>query len=197
MFLSEKKEKMKDWFLSNARGSRAKWWISIISFAESSFFPIPTDPFLMAILLVERHRWLYFSILTTLTSVIGGVFGYLIGYAFFETLGKPIVSFYHLEEEVVLVAELFNQNAFLAMFTAAFTPIPYKIFTISAGLFKVSLLPFILASLLGRSIRYLVVGYVMYVFGEKIGQIVFKYFNIFTLVFGIAIILYIAHSLAF
>lgn len=191
MFFERTKERIIKWFMTHAEGPRAKWWLAIISFTESSFFPLPPDPFLMAVLLVKKEKWLKYSLIVTISSVLGGLFGYAIGFLFFDLFGNPIVSFYHLETELETVQELFSQNAFWAIFTAAFTPIPYKIFTLSAGLFHINLLIFAIASVFGRGIRFLIIGFMMNLFGEKIGKTIVKYFNIVTITAVILVTVYI------
>lgn len=190
MFLNKYEEKIKVWFSRCAEGSCGTRWLAIISFSESSFFPIPPDPFLMAILLVQRHRWFFFSMIVIVFSVLGGIFGYFIGLVFYETVGRALVDFYHLEEEVQTISQLFADHAFWTMFTAAFTPIPYKVFTISAGLFNVNFFIFVLASVIGRGLRYLIVGLIMKFFGERLGQVVFKYFNTSLLLVVLCVIAY-------
>ncbi|MCX6717153.1 MAG: VTT domain-containing protein, partial [Candidatus Taylorbacteria bacterium] len=143
----------------------------------------------------NKDKWIYFASITTVASVLGGLFGYFIGAVFFETVGKWLVSLYHLEKEIETVGLLFNQNAFLSIFTAAFTPIPYKVFTISAGLFSLNIFVFTIASILGRGMRFFAVAYIMRLFGEKISNIVIKYFNISTAIFACVVILFIFYSI--
>lgn len=188
-------DKIKNSLMRNVSGPNAKWWLSAISFSESSFFPIPPDFYLMPVVAKNRDKWLYFALITTISSVLGGLLGYFIGAVFFETIGKWLVSLYHLEKEVETVGVFFNQNAFLSIFTAAFTPIPYKVFTISAGLFKLNIFVFTLASILGRGLRFFAVAYIMKLFGEKISNAVIKYFNTFTTIFAIIIVLFIFYKI--
>ncbi|MCB9806047.1 DedA family protein [Candidatus Nomurabacteria bacterium] len=185
------REKFKNYFLAKIESPNVRWWLSIISFLESSFFPIPPDPFLMASLLRDQRRWLTNSLLVAVTSILGGLFGYFLGLLFFETFGNWIVETYHLQNELIQVTKLFNENAFWALFTAAFTPIPYKIFTITAGLLKVNIFIFIIASVIGRTLRFLFVGLIMKMFGPQISNFVFKYFNWLTFAIGLVIIFYI------
>jgi membrane protein YqaA with SNARE-associated domain len=196
-YLKIKTEGFKNSLMKNVSGPNAKWWLFAISFSESSFFPIPPDFYLMPVVARNKHKWLFFASITTLASVLGGLFGYFIGAVLFETVGKWLVSVYHLEKELETVGVFFNQNAFLSIFTAAFTPIPYKIFTIAAGLFKINILIFIIASILGRGMRFFAVAYIMKLFGEKISNLVLKYFNIATAIFALLVILFIAYKLIF
>jgi membrane protein YqaA with SNARE-associated domain len=188
-------DKIKNSLMRNVSGPNAKWWLFAISFSESSFFPIPPDFYLMPVVARNRDKWLYFASITTVASVLGGLFGYFIGAVFFETVGKWLISLYHLEKEIETVGLFFNQNAFLSIFTAAFTPIPYKVFTISAGLFSLNIFIFTIASILGRGMRFFAVAYIMKLFGEKISNVVIKYFNIATAIFACVVILFIFYSI--
>lgn len=183
------KTAMRDFTLRHAHGPHAAFWLFALAFAESSFFPIPPDVILVAILLAGADRFLYYSTLTTVGSVLGGIAGYGIGYLLFDALGAPLIAWYGLEEEMAEVGKLFAANAFLAIFTAAFTPIPYKVFTIAAGLFKLDLGTFILASLIGRGMRFYAEGILLYFFGARLGALAYKYFNLFTGVVALAVII--------
>ncbi|MFZ2832023.1 MAG: VTT domain-containing protein, partial [Minisyncoccia bacterium] len=157
--LQTMKESLGAWVVRHAEGKNAKWWLFGISFAESSFFPIPPDVLLVAILMTrERVRAFYYAAITTAGSVLGGLFGYAIGYFLFQTVGVWLVQMYHLEVQIITVQKLFMDNAFFAIFVAAFTPIPYKVFTIAAGLFGISIPTFIIASILGRGGRFFAVA---------------------------------------
>ena len=183
------KDRIKEWSIAHAEGPYSKFWLSFFSFTESSFFPIPPDIILMAVLLSrQKHRWIFYALLTTLFSVLGGLFGYAIGFIFFKAVGAAIISFYGLEEQVGTVSRLFSDNAFFTMFIAAFTPIPYKVFTIAGGLFKINIFVFILASILGRGIRFFAVAYFVKRYGKRISHVLYKYFNIVS----VAVIIIIA-----
>ena len=180
------KESLAAWMVRHAGGRNAKWWLFGISFAESSFFPIPPDVLLAAILTTgERVRAFFYASITTAGSVLGGLAGYAIGFFFFKTVGVWLVSTYHLETQMITVQKLFSENAFFAIFTAAFTPIPYKLFTISAGLFSISILTFVVASILGRGMRFFAVALVMKYFGGHIVRLFYKYFGVASLVFAL------------
>ncbi len=196
-YLKNKSEGIRSILNKNVSGPNATKWLCGLSFAESSFFPIPPDLYLMPIVIKNREKWWYYALITTVSSVLGGLFGYFIGWAFFETAGKALVSLYGLQDELVLVGSFFNKNAFLSIFTAAFTPIPYKVFTIAAGLFNLNLIVFVFASILGRGIRFFIVAYIMKIFGQKIGGVVFKYFNLGSVILAIVIILFILYKILF
>lgn len=191
------KDSLVDLSTKHAEGKNAKWWLFGFAFAESSFFPIPPDVILVAILMTrERARAFFYATITTLGSVLGGLLGYAIGYFFFQTVGVWLVHTYHLEIQIEIVRKLFTENAFFAIFVAAFTPVPYKVFTIAAGLFGVSIPTFIIASILGRGGRFFAVATVMKFFGTHIARGFYRYFNIISLIVAslIGIGLYIFFS---
>lgn len=177
------RDKLAAWTVQKAQSKHALTWLSAVSFSESSFFPIPPDILLAPIVVAgERGKWVWYALLTTIMSVFGGLFGYLIGAVFFDVIGTKIIEWYHLGDAFSQVEAIFNSHTFFAMFAAAFSPIPYKVFTIAGGLFSADILIFILASFLGRGLRFLAVAYVMHRFGKGISGIIYKYFNILTLV---------------
>lgn len=170
---------------------RSNFLMGALSFAESSFFPIPPDFFIFPLVIRRPERWLKMALIVTISSVVGGMFGYLIGFVFFEFLGRPLIAFYHLENQIQVVGDLFEKNAFLAIFTAAFTPIPYKVFTIAGGLFQINLFSFILASILGRGGRFFAVSYASKFFGKKFGEVAIKYFNWITALIAFVVIVFV------
>ncbi len=188
-FLQKTKEGIQDWVDNKAHGKVAKIWLIIFSFTEASFFIIPPDVFLLAILIKNGVRWIYYSFITTVASVVGGLFGYAIGFFFFDLIGEFIIDTYHLQSQMLAVSNMFSQNAFWTIFISAFTPIPFKVFTISAGFFKINFWVFLGASLIGRGMRFFVVGYIVKLFGRRMAKSVFKYFNWILLVLVVAIVL--------
>lgn len=178
------------WFNKQANKPSSKWWLALISLTESSIFPIPPDPFLVAILLVKREKWLYYSLIVAIFSTIGALLGYFIGFAFYEFIGKPLVNLYSLQDELLEVSHLFDKNTFWTMFVAAFTPIPFKVFTIAGGLFQVNIFVFLVASLIGRTLRFLIVGLIMKFFGKELLDNFVKYFNYVTITVLVLIFFY-------
>ena len=180
-FLYKTKIKVRDWSVEHVHGARAKFWLALLSFSEASFFLMPPDVLLIAILAVNAQRWTFYASLTAIFSVLGGIFGYFIGITFFDLIGQHLIDLYNLHDEMFIVAGKFNENAFLTILISAFTPIPFKLFTISAGFFKINFLQFLSASILGRSARFFLVGFVMKKYGKKMTDYIFKYFDIITL----------------
>lgn len=175
--------KLYNWTIHWSKTRQAPYALFCVAFAESSFFPIPPDVLLIAMVIADRKRWLRDAFLCTLGSVCGALFGYLIGWAFFQTVGKLIVGTYHLESVVELVGRKFQENAFFTVFTAAFTPIPYKAITITGGLFRIPLATLVIASLVGRAGRFFLVAGALRLLGKKIADSIEKYFDIFSILF--------------
>jgi len=177
-----------DWTVHWARTPKAPFALFGIAFMESSFFPVPPDVLLITMVVADRKKWMRDAFICTAGSVCGALLGYFIGWGLYETAGKWIVATYHLEAAVDFIGVQFGKNAFLAIFAAAFTPIPYKAFTISAGLFRVSLLTLVAASIVGRAGRFFLVAAALRIFGKKIADSIEKYFNIFSIIFILLVI---------
>ena len=175
--------KLYDWTICCAKHRHAPYALFLIAFIESSFFLIPPDLLLIPMLVVAPLKWWRYALTVTVGSVLGGIFGYLIGWGFYEAVGEGIVKFYNLENLMSSIGGRYSNNAFWVVFTAAFTPIPYKLITISAGLFKISIWTLIFASLLGRGARFFIIAGLLRVFGEKISEAIDKYFGILSFVF--------------
>jgi len=176
------------WTIAWARTKYAKASLFLVAFAESSFFPIPPDVLLIAMSVASRKKWWLFASIATAGSLSGAILGYYIGFALYESIGRPIISFYHLQEYFDYVGRQYQDNALLAIFTAAFTPIPFKVFTLAAGVFKISLLDLLVASLFGRAGRFFIVAFAIKLFGKQIKNVIEKYFNIVSIVFVLLLI---------
>ncbi len=180
--------KLYDWILHWAETPYGSLALIILAFAESSFFPIPPDVLLIALALSIPKRSYYYAFISSLSSVVGGMLGYYIGMALMDIIGWKIIDFYHARELFEQLFKTFNDYNFWAVLIAAITPIPYKVFTISAGAANASFAVFMLASIIGRSIRFFAVGTLIYFFGESIRNFIDKYFNLLTIVFTILLI---------
>lgn len=179
---------MKDWVEGFALKPGAGWALFLIAFTESSFFPIPPDVLLIALAVAIPARAFSYALICSVGSVLGGMFGYLIGLEFFEVLGSRIIELYGLQEQYRAVQELYANNAFSAIAIAGFTPIPYKVFTIAAGAFQVSFETLVLASSISRPARFFLVAGLFHVFGPSIKPLIDKYFEVLTLVFVVLLI---------
>lgn len=168
------------WTLKWAAHPHASYMLFFIAFIESSVFLIPPDVLLIPMTLAEPKRWFRFGLITVSASVIGGIAGYYIGYALWETMGRVVVDLYGLTNAMAMVEAKYQANAFIAIFTAALTPIPYKVFTISAGLFHISLPTLIIASILGRGLRFFAVAWLVGKFGNPVKEYIEKYFDMLT-----------------
>src|SRR3989338_2925563 len=176
-------KKLYDWTLLRARTKNASYALFGIAFIESSFFPVPPDVLLIAMVVADRIKWLRYALICTAGSVLGALLGYFIGWGLYETVGKLIVDTYNLHAVVELIGRKYSENAFMTVFTAAFTPIPYKAITITAGLFKISLPVLIAASIIGRAGRFFIVAGFLRIFGKTIADSIEKYFNILSIAF--------------
>jgi len=180
---------LKSWVESFANKPYAGLALFIIAFAESSFFPIPPDVLLIAIALLKPSLSFRYALICSIGSVFGGMFGYLIGFKFYELIGEKIIEFYKLQEQYNAVKIMYDKNAFIAIAIAGFTPIPYKVFTIAAGAFQVNFSTLVIASSLSRPARFFLVGGLIYFLGPKVKTFIDKYFDWLTIAFVILLIL--------
>jgi membrane protein YqaA with SNARE-associated domain len=170
-----------DWTLSWAERPGGSWALFLIAVAESSFFPIPPDVLLMALCVGATKKSFRFAFICAFGSVVGGMLGYAIGWGAWHAVSGYFIPLVFSQELFDKVAVLYQGNAFLAVLTAAFTPIPYKVFTIAAGVFEVNFWTFVLASVVGRSARFFMVAGLIFFFGARIKELVEKYFDWFAL----------------
>lgn len=177
-----------DWTLHWAHTPYGSVALFALAFCESSFFPIPPDVLLMALAFSIPRKSFKYAAICSAGSVLGGCFGYFIGYQFFEFVGLPILNFYGIMDKFSFVKEKYNANAFAAISVAGFTPIPYKLFTIAAGVCKINPWIFILASSVSRSGRFFIVAGLVYLFGPKIKNFIDRYFNIISVAFVLLLI---------
>lgn len=181
-------KKLYDWVLHWAETPYALPALFILAFTESSFFPIPPDVLLMALALGIPKKSFKYAFICTIGSVVGGIFGYYIGLKLMDVIGMPIITFYNASDLYEQVRSIYNEYDAWAVGAAAFTPIPYKVFTIAAGAFKIDFPIFVLASIAGRGGRFLLVASIIYLFGPKVKDLVDKYFNLLTFAFFILLV---------
>lgn len=180
--------RLKDWVEGFAEKPRAELALFLIAFVESSFFPIPPDVLLIAMAVIVPRRAFRYALICSVGSVLGGLLGYAIGWGLFESVGEPILRFYGAMGHYDTVRQLYADNAFWAIFGAAFTPIPYKVFTIAAGAFDIPLATLLSASLIGRSARFFLVAALFFFFGAPIKRLIDKYFELLTILFLVLLI---------
>ena len=171
----------------------SKYYLAIVSFVESSFFPIPPDVMIVPMVISKKNDFLKIFFITTIFSVMGGILGYFIGAFFFE-FGSNIMNFYGYEDKLSKIKEnLINSDSFYAwlgiLFLAGFTPLPYKVFTIASGLIGFNLLIFIFISLISRGLRFFIVSYLSYKFGDLFNQFMDKHGSKWFTVIGILIVI--------
>ncbi len=159
-----------------ARHRHAQRYLAGLSFAESSFFPIPPDVMLAPMSLANPARAVWFATLTTIASVLGGLLGYLIGVFAFDMV-EPLLHSAGYYPKYLQAKEWFDEWGFWAVFLAGFSPIPYKMFTITAGVISMALAPFIIASLIGRGGRFFLVALLMAWGGERMEEALHKYID--------------------
>jgi membrane protein YqaA with SNARE-associated domain len=164
------------------------WALFLLAVAESSFFPIPPDVFLMMLCIAAPKKAFRYAAICAVGSVLGGAIGYGLGMGFMDTLGVKILDWYGLQDKYVVVQDLYQRYDALAVGAAGFTPLPYKLFTITAGAFKINFVTFILMSIVSRSARFFLVAALIYKFGAPIRYFIEKYFNLLTILFLILLI---------
>jgi membrane protein YqaA with SNARE-associated domain len=182
--------RLKEWVESFAARPSARWSLFAIAFVESSFFPIPPDVLLIAMGVSQPKKSFQYALICTAGSVVGAFLGYFIGYALFETVGKPILEFYGVLNQFEAVLQSYRDNGILALFIAGFTPIPFKLFTIAAGFDQtLSLTTLAIGSIIGRSSRFFLVGALLHHFGQPIKTFLDRYFDKLSLAFVALMIL--------
>jgi membrane protein YqaA with SNARE-associated domain len=178
-----------DWVLHWANTPHGTWALGILAFAESSFFPLPPDPLLIALALGAPHKALWYALVCTVASVAGGVLGYVIGMGFMGVVGDRILKFYGAQERFESIKRLYDRYDAWAVAIAGFTPIPYKVFTITAGVFRIRFKVFLLASILGRAGRFFLVAGLISWFGTPIREFIDEYFNLLSVGFIVLLVL--------
>ncbi len=195
-----------DWVLSWGESRHGVTALFFLSMAEASFFPIPPDVLLIALCMGTHKKWVKFALYCSAGSIVGGMLGYLIGYAAFDLIGQKILALVASlsggdADEMLRTAHYwFNDKEFMGMHVGAwavgiagFTPIPYKVFTIAAGFFKMSFIIFIIASAVSRSLRFFVVagliGLLFEKYGERIKNFIDRYFNLLAVAFVVLLFL--------
>lgn len=168
-----------DWTLGWAERPGGAWALFFIAVIESSVFPVPPDVLLLALCVGSPKKSLRFALICAAGSVLGGMLGYTIGYGAWHAVKDFFIPYVFSQAAFDKVAALYQGGAFLAVVTAAFTPIPYKVFTIAAGVLDVNFWTFVFASLVGRSARFLLVAGSIYIFGARIKALIERYFDWF------------------
>ena len=179
--------------LELAAHKSSNFYLGLVSFIESSFFPIPPDAMIIPMVIAKKKEYLKIFLIASIFSVLGGIFGYLIGYLFFD-LAMYVIEFYGYQDKVEnLKLSMSQGSGFLAwlsiLFLAGFTPLPYKAFTISSGLIAFNLPIFIIVSLISRSLRFFIVAYLSYRFGELFTDYMEKHGSKWFTIIGIIVVI--------
>ena len=157
-----------------AKHKHAERYLAGVSFAESSFFPIPVDVMLAPMVLADKDKAFRLALITTLMSVLGGVFGYVIGFYFFEAYGDQILNYFHAHDTFDSIKDKYAEHGMLIILLAGFTPIPYKVFTIASGVLGIAFLPFVALSFVGRGARFFLVAGLVRLGGDKLEETIHK-----------------------
>ena len=180
--------KLYDWMLEKSKDPKAPWFLAIISFAESSFFPIPPDIILIPMVLANRIKAWTYATICTVSSVLGGVLGYFIGFFFYNSVGIMIIQYYSLENLFSSFESNYNDYGILIVLGAGFTPFPFKFITIASGLFSLNLPLFISVAFFARGLRFFLVAGLLKLFGNFIKNLIDRYFNIIATLFFLLLI---------
>lgn len=180
--------RMYDWVMKMASHKHADRVLFGVSFLESSVFPIPPDVMLMPMVLAQRHRAFIIAGICTVASILGGCLGYALGFYLYDWVGSHIVEFYHLEEPFANSEIWFQENGAWIVLLKGLTPVPYKLVTIAAGVFRLDPLDFIVASIVSRGGRFFGLAALFWKFGEPIREFVEKYLTLLTTLFAVLLV---------
>jgi len=176
------------WTMAKAAHPHAAWWLAAFAFVEASFFPIPPHPLLGLMCLAEPKKAIRFAAIATLASVAGGMLGYAIGYGLYESIGTQMLAVLGLSDAFPQAACYLREYGAEIIMIKGATPIPFKLLTITAGFIEMPLLTFIAASLVSRSISFMIVGVLFRLFGASIKSFIDKYLGLATAGFAVAVV---------
>jgi membrane protein YqaA with SNARE-associated domain len=177
-----------NWMMQAAGDERAPWVLAIVSFVESSFFPIPPDVMLIPMVLSRREKAWWYATIATVASVVGGLLGYAIGYFAYQAIGLPILEFYGKAHALDGFVTFVHDYGFEAVVLKGMTPIPYKLVTIAAGVAHMDLLAFIGASIIARAMRFFLVAALLYWFGQPIREFIERRLTLVTTIFVVLLV---------
>ena len=189
-------KKFYDKSIELASNKRSNLYLGIVSFVESSFFPIPPDVMVVPMVLAKKSSYLKIFFIATIFSVLGGIFGYLIGYLFID-LAMYVIEFYNYENKVLKLKMDLSQGSGMiiwlgTLFLAGFTPLPYKVFTITSGLIAFDIIAFIIISFISRGLRFFLVSILTAKFGERFVKLIEQRGAVWSSIVGISIICVLA-----
>ncbi len=173
------------------RSKYASWFLAVIAFAESVFAPILIDPFLVAMILAKREKWIQYSVIAIIASIAGGIVAYILGSFFFDVVGNWLVDTFNVRSQFESIAANLASNGFVFVLIGAVTPIPYKLVALASGFVHVDLITFVVASVFGRILRLGLVGYAAYAAGPHALPLFRKHFLKLAYVFMLLLVAYI------
>ena len=180
--------KLYDWTLHKAAHPHAEWWLAAFSFIEASFFPIPPHPLLGLMCLAEPGKAIRFAAIATISSVAGGLLGYAIGWGLYDTVGTELIAALGMTESFPVAACYLREYGAEIIMIKGATPIPFKLLTITAGFIQMNLASFIIASVVSRSISFMIVGVLFRLFGRPIKAFIDKYLTLVTIGFVVLVV---------
>jgi membrane protein YqaA with SNARE-associated domain len=180
--------KLYDWTLHKAAHPHAEWWLAAFSFIEASFFPIPPHPLLGLMCLAEPAKAIRFAAVATVASVLGGLLGYAIGWGLYDTIGEELIAWLGMTESFPVAACYLREYGAEIIMIKGATPIPFKLLTITAGFIGMNLGTFVLASIVSRSISFMIVGVLFRLFGRPIKAFIDKYLGLVTVGFVVLVV---------
>jgi membrane protein YqaA with SNARE-associated domain len=180
--------KLYNWTLAKAAHPHAEWWLALFSFIEASFFPIPPHPLLGLMCLAEPKKAIRFAAVATIASVAGGMLGYAIGWSLYDTVGRQLLDLLGMTQSFPVAACYLREYGAEIIMIKGATPIPFKLLTITAGFIGMNLLTFILASIVSRSISFMIVGVLFRLFGAPIKAFIDKYLGLVTAGFVVLVV---------
>ncbi len=180
--------KIYQWMVDAASGKNALWALAIVAFVESSFFPIPPDIMLIPMIIAAPKKAWKIATVATIASVVGGYFGYLIGFLGYDLVAKPLLDFYGYLEKFEQFSKYYNEYGAWIVLGAGITPFPYKVITIASGVVGMNIWIFGLASVMARGLRFFIIAGLLRFFGEPIKKIIEKHFGLLSIIFFILLI---------
>lgn len=177
-----------NWTMGISRHKHAVWGLGGISFIESSFFPLPPDIILIPMCIANRQKAFWYATVCSIASVLGGIFGYAIGYFLYDILGAPIIEFYGLQAPFENFSAQYNAYGTWIVLGAGLTPIPYKIITIASGVTHMNLPLFIIMSFIGRAMRFYLVAALLWKYGQPIQDFIEKYLGLLSIAFFVLLV---------
>ncbi len=182
--------KIYDWMMKMSVHPKATWVLAVVSFVESSFFPIPPDIMLIPMVIAKRTKAFFYAAVASISSVLGGAAGYAIGFFLFASIGQSLLDFYGYSEKFATFTTYYKDSGYgpWIVLMAGITPFPYKVITIASGVVGMNFFVFMIASAIARTLRFAAVAGLLYYFGQPIRAFIEKYFGLVSIVFFVLLI---------